>query len=82
MQEKDNSKYVLLLVAKNNIEPNHVIEPEAPKRSKVAADMEKVASVISIKNITWSETRKHANGHEKVKSDTRREVLAKSPAYA
>ena len=61
---------------------NHVIKAEAPKKPKVAADMEKIASVIGIKNITWSETRYHANGHEKVKGDARREVVAKSPAYA
>ena len=42
--------------------------------------MEKIASVIGIKNITWSETRTHASGHERVKGDARREVLAKSPA--
>ena len=67
---------------KNNIKPNHVITPEAPKKPKVAADIEKIASVIGIKNISWSETRTHATGHEKVKGEARREVLAKSPAYA
>ena len=66
----------------NNIKPNHVITPEDPKKPKPAADMEKIASVIGTKNITWSETRTHASGHQKVKSDARREVLAKSPAFA
>ena len=44
--------------------------------------MEKNASIIGIKSINWSEVRNHASGHEKVKGDARREVLAKSPAYA
>ena len=61
---------------------NHVIKPEAPKKPKVAADMEKISSVIGIKNINWSETRTHATGHEKNKGDARREVLAKGPAFA
>ena len=82
MQEKDNGKYVEWLMVVNNIKPNHVIASEAPKKPKVAADMEKIASVIGIKNITWSETRTHASGHEKIKGDARREVLAKSPVYA
>ena len=46
--------------------PNYVIEAEAPKKPKVAADMGKVVRVIGIKNITWSETRNHANGHKKL----------------
>ena len=66
----------------NNIKPNHVITTEAPKQPKVAADMEKKASVIGIKNITWNETRTHASGHEKIKGKARREVLAKFPTYA
>ena len=44
--------------------------------------MEKIASVIGIKNINWSETRTHAMGHEKNKGDAGREVLAKVPTYA
>ena len=44
--------------------------------------MENIASVIYIKNITRSETRNHASGHEKIKSDARKEILTKSPAYA
>ena len=44
--------------------------------------MEKIASVIGIKNITWSETRTHASGHKRVKGNARREVLDKSPAFA
>ena len=54
MQVTDNSTYVELLVEKNNIVANHVTEAKAPKKPKVAADMEKIASIIGIKNITWS----------------------------
>ena len=42
MQEKDNTKYVEHLMVRNNIQPNHVITPEVPKKPKVAADMEMV----------------------------------------
>ena len=82
MQEKDPGKYVERLVAVNYIKPNHVITPEAPKKPKPAADMEKISSIIGNKNINWSEARTHSSGHKKIKGDARREVLAKSPAYA
>ena len=52
MQEKDHGKYVERLMAVNIIKPNHVITPEASIKPKPAADMEKIASVIGIKNIT------------------------------
>ena len=48
MQEESNTKYAELLVKKNNIKPNHVIESTSPKKPKVNADMEKIASVIGI----------------------------------
>ena len=40
MQEKDHGKYFEPLMAINNIKPNHVITPEAPKKPRVVADME------------------------------------------
>ena len=45
MNEKDLAKYVEHLVAINNIKPNHIITTETTKRPKIAADMEKIASV-------------------------------------
>ena len=82
MQEESNSKNVELLAEKNNMKPNHVIKTTSHTKPKVNADMEKIASVIGIKNIIWSETRNHVSGHDKIKGDVRREILAKSPAYA
>ena len=84
METKDPREYAQKVASLNKIVPNHIPEerPEAARKPKVAADMEKIANVIGIKNINWSETRTHAVGHEKNKGDARREVLAKGPTYA
>ena len=62
MEIKDPREYVEKLVAVNKIKPNYIPEanPEATKKPKIAADMEKIASGTGIKNINWSETRTHA----------------------
>ena len=70
-----------MLVAKNNIRPNHIPEPRENRRPKTAADMEKIASTIGIKNVNWNKVRNHQIGHMKNKSDARRETLAKTNAY-
>ena len=51
MEIKDPREYVEQLVAVNKIKPNHIpeVNPEATKKTKIAADMEKIASVIGIK---------------------------------
>ena len=84
MEVKDPQEYAQQQASINKIVPNHIPEEntEVAKKPKVAADMEKIASVIGIKNINWSETRTHAVGHEKNKGDATREVLAKSQTYA
>ena len=81
---KDPQEYAQRVAAINNIVPNHVHEESnrSVGRPKVDADMEKIASVIGIKNINWSETRTHAVGHEKNKGDANREILAKSRTFA
>ena len=85
METKDPREYAQKVAALNKIIPNHIPEernPEAVRKPKIAADMEKIASVIGIKNINWSETRTHAVGHEKNKGEATREILAKSSTYA
>ena len=77
MNEPCNAVYVKKLISKNNIRPYHIPDPRENRKPKIAANMEKIASTIGIKNVNWNEVRNNQVGHVK-KSDARRETLAKA----
>ena len=68
-------------MAKNNIRPNHIHEPKENRQPKVAPDMEKITSIIGIKNINWNEVRNHQIGHMKNKAEAWRDTLAKDKVF-
>ena len=72
--------YVKNIVKKNNIQRQ---PPPTVTTTPIIRDpMEKMASIIGIKNINWSEVRQHHNNNFAMKSNDGHEALAKSGVYA
>ena len=80
LKKPDNAKYVGGLIEGNGIKPSHIPEPQCTRKPNVAADIEKIASTIAIKNINWNEVRNHKVGHLKNNNEARKEILAKGNA--
>ena len=65
MNELVPAKYVEELVKIYNIKPNHIPETKKTRKTKIAADMQKIASTSGIKNVNWKEVQNHQIRHMK-----------------
>ena len=72
--------YVKNIVKKNNFQ--RPTPPKVTVTPVICDPMEKMASIIGIKNINWSEVRQHHSNNFAMKSNDGHEALAKSGVNA